>query len=83
MRLLNLNVVNKRKELNLPTTQKSLMIWDVFKGQMTDVVKRKLTSLFIELIAVPANMTHFFQPLDLMGLLRSLLEKSSSHIIPL
>ena len=41
------------------------MIWDVFKGQMTDVVKRKLTSLFIELIAVPANMTHFFQPLDL------------------
>ena len=58
-------VVNKRKELKLPPTQKALMIWDVFKGQMTDAVKSKLTSLSIELIAVPANMTHFFQPLDL------------------
>ena len=41
------------------------MIWDVFKGQMTDAVKSKLTSLSIDLVAVPANMTHFFQPLDL------------------
>ena len=34
-------------------------------GQMTGTVKTKLTSLSIELVAVPANMTHFFQPLDL------------------
>lgn len=33
-----------RKELGLPPTQKSLMIWDVFKGQMTDAVKIKLES---------------------------------------
>ena len=58
-------VINKRKELKLPPTQKALVIWDVFKGQMTDTVKSKLTSLSIELVAVPANMTHFFQPLDL------------------
>ena len=32
---------------------------------MTDMVKSKLISLSIELVAVPANMTHFFQPLDL------------------
>ena len=32
---------------------------------MTNTVKSNLTSLFIELVAIPANMTHFFQPLDL------------------
>ena len=32
---------------------------------MTDRVKSKLKSLSIDLVAVPANMTHFFQPLDL------------------
>ena len=30
---------------------------------MTDPVRSKLISF--ELVAVPANMTHFFQPLDL------------------
>ena len=40
-------------------------MWDVFKGQMTQRVKDRLTSLNLELIPVPANMTHFFQPLDL------------------
>lgn len=63
--VINPYVVNKRKELKLPSTQKALVIWDVFKGQMTDRVKGKLTSLNIELVPVPANMTHFFQPLDL------------------
>ena len=51
--------IKKRVELKLPETQPALMIWDVFKGQMTEKVKQKLKS------AVPANMTHFFQPLDL------------------
>ena len=40
-------------------------MWDVFKGQMTQRVKDRLTSLNLELVPVPANMTHFFQPLDL------------------
>ena len=62
--IINPYVVNKSKELKLPPKHKSLVIWDVFKGQMTDTVKSKLTSLSIELVAVPANMTHFFQPLD-------------------
>ena len=32
---------------------------------MTEAVKQKLSSHNIELVTVPANMTHFFQPLDL------------------
>ena len=58
-------VQKKRAELKLPESQKVLLIWDVFKGQMTASVKEKLSSLNIELVAVPANVTHFFQPLDL------------------
>ena len=58
-------VVLKRKELNLPATQKALLIWDVFKGQKTGKVLSKLAAMNIEVVSVPANMTHFFQPLDL------------------
>ena len=58
-------VVLKRKELNLPATQKALLIWDVFKGQKTAKVLSKLAAMNIEVVSVPANMTHFFQPLDL------------------
>lgn len=56
-------VERKRKELKLAPTQKALLIWDVFKGQKTAKVSKKLASLNITI--VPANMTHFFQPLDL------------------
>ena len=35
-------IKKKRIELELPKTQKALMIWDVFKGQMTVRVKDKL-----------------------------------------
>ena len=58
-------IIKKRAELKVSETQKALVIWDVFKGQMTETVKQKLSSLNIALVAVPANMTHFFQPLDL------------------
>ena len=57
--------MKKRAELKLHPTQKSLIIWDVFKGQMTDKVMEKLHSLNCEFVPVPANMTHIFQPLDL------------------
>lgn len=63
--IINPYIIKKRIELKLPETQKALVIWDVFKGQMTPTVKRELQSLNIELVPVPANMTHFFQPLDL------------------
>ena len=62
-------------------TQKVLVIWDVFKGLMTDTVKEKLRSLHMELVTVPANITHFFQPLDLTvnGSARQYMRNNSSH----
>ena len=59
------NVIDKRKELGLPADQKALLTWDVFRGQTTDHVAQILDSLNIKVVKVPANMTHFFQPLDL------------------
>ena len=44
---------------------KGISYMGCIKGQMTDMVKSKLTALSIDLVAVPANLTHFFQPLDL------------------
>ena len=58
-------VTKKQEELKLPTDQKALLISDVFRGQMTDKVKEQLDELNIECVYVPANMMHFFQPLDL------------------
>ena len=37
----------------------------MFRGQTTDHVAQILDSLNMEVVKVPANMTHFFQPLDL------------------
>lgn len=45
--------------------QKSPLVWDIFRGQKTDKVMSKLSSMSVEAVSVPANMTHFFQPLDL------------------
>ena len=58
-------IVEKRSQLNHPATQKALVIWDVLRGQVTDKVLDKLKLLNCEFVAVPANMVHFFQPLDL------------------
>ena len=60
-------VMRKQSELHLPENHKALVVWDVFKGQMTQKIKDRLESLNLDLhvIPVPANMTHFFQPLDL------------------
>ena len=62
---LTILVIDKRKELGLPADQKALLTWDVFRGQTTDHVAQILDSLNIKVVKVPANMTHFFQPLDL------------------
>ena len=64
-KVINPYVVNTRAKLGLPVSQKALLILDAFKGQITDAVKEKLHLLSIEMVQVPANMTHFFQPLDL------------------
>ena len=56
--IINPYVVVTRKKLKLPDTHRALIIWNVFKGQMTDKVKNELARLSIELVPVPANMTH-------------------------
>ena len=59
--IINPRVISIGKELG----QSALLIWDVFKGQCTVKVNNLLTKLSIKVAMVPANMTHFFQPLDL------------------
>ena len=54
-----------KEELRLPKEQKSLLIYDVFKGPTT---KRYTDFLFENDLAhahVPANLTHKFLPLDI------------------
>ena len=63
--IINPYLVQTRQQLKLPPTQKAILIWDVFWGQTTERVLSKLASLNIEIVSVRANMTHFFQPLDL------------------
>ena len=59
-------IENQRVLLKLPKTQPSLVIIDVFQGQMTEDVSTVLKDNNILLVQVPANMRHIFQPLDLM-----------------
>ena len=55
--------VKKRKvELKLPL---SMLIFDVFKGQVTDKVTKFIGENDCVLVYVPSNMTDQFQPLDL------------------
>ena len=57
-------VETQRKKLNNPK-QAAVLIFDVFRGQMTEEVTDLLKKNNIHLLVVPSNMTHIFQPLDL------------------
>ena len=46
------------EEKFLPESQKSLLLWDAFKAQLTQKVKDALATHNIELVMVPKNMTH-------------------------
>ena len=48
-------------ELHLPQDHPSLLIMDVFRGQMTEKVLEKLKCNKVFLVRIPANMTHIFQ----------------------
>ena len=57
-------VKKTKKELNLPLDQKAILIFDVFKGHVTEV-----TSIIEKnncvIIYIPSNLTDQFQLLDL------------------
>ena len=58
-------VEKEREALDLDKNQSALLIMDVFSGQVTKPVIDKMTENNIKLVKVPANMTRYFQPLDL------------------
>ena len=58
--------VQKRKaELKLPEDQKAMLIFDFFKGQITDKVTKFIEENDCVIVHVPNNVTDQFQPLDL------------------
>ena len=54
-----------KEELGLPKDQKSLLIYDVFKGQTTKRYTDFLLENDLAHVHVLANLTHIFQPLDI------------------
>ena len=60
-------VEEERRRLHLSNSHPAVLIMDVFKGQMTDTVKKVLKENRILLEKVLANLTYLFQPLDVQG----------------
>jgi hypothetical protein len=60
-------VEKERRSLDLHICYPALLIMDVFKGQMTELVQDVLRENNIFLVKVPANLTYLFQPLDVQG----------------
>ena len=58
---------------NLPVDQKSLVIMDVFTGQVKPIVLNLYKGCNIVVVLVPANMTNFLQPLTLSSSVESLM----------
>ena len=58
-------IENMRKSLNMEADRKALLIYDVFKGQTTNLVTEVLERNNILSKKVPNNHTNLFQPLDL------------------
>ena len=58
-------IIKERQSLNLPVDQKALVVMDVFTGQTTAEVIALLKENDICVVNVPANMTKYYQPLDL------------------
>ena len=74
-------IEKERDTLNLSQTHPSLLIMDVFSGQMTSEVLNLLSQNDILLVRVPPNMTHLYQPLGLTinGHFKSFMKKRFSE----
>ena len=55
----------KRRELKLQADHGPLVIYDEFKGQLTDTVHSLLDANHIYVVKVPLNCTDHLQPMDL------------------
>lgn len=58
-------IQRKRRDLNLQDDHPALVIYDEFKGQLTDAVHSLLDSNHIYVVKVPPNCTGRLQPMDL------------------
>ena len=56
---------NAQHEILSNTNEAALLIFDMFRGQITDEVTLHLLQNNIYFVTVPNNMTHLFQPMDL------------------
>ena len=63
--VINHYVKHQRQLLKLSTNQKALVIMDVFTGQMTTAVLEAFKEANVCIVNVLANITKFYQPLDL------------------
>ena len=54
-----------KKENRYPNEQYSLIVMDFFKGQHNDTLKELCSQNNCEVVIVPHNLTHKFQPLDI------------------
>ena len=76
-------VAKEREKLGLNEAPAALLVMDVFKGQMTDLVLKVLSHNNILLQSVPANFTYLFQLLDVQrgpnGFVKCLIKRKFSN----
>ena len=60
-----MSLFQERKDLELPSDQAALEMFDVIKGQQTAEVSTLLEENNINVVPVPANCTDSLQPMDL------------------
>ena len=58
-------VTEEKLKLGLPVTQKSLLLFDVFRAHLTPKVKQYMSDNHLVYTCIPANLTNLFQPLDI------------------
>ena len=53
-----------RKNLRYTVDQRALLVWDSFRGHLTDGVKELLARRNVDIAVIPGGLTPVLQPLD-------------------